>query len=253
MGTHSEECNHKPPEREAPCLLCHLDMKRKIKIRDSYRGVEGKREQDKNFDSLEKRLKTVAEVEIEKFTIDKDEYGIILFDNKKKREGTLKEIIKSEKCGFFGDRPAMYFFSHNKHDKKKSYVGESRNSFQRLERHRGKKEILNGGIVINTTKEKTWGEDPLNTTNVRLVLERMLKHLVYTHTGGDPNPRIDKWVTCTKDEEDTARKLAEGIYERAEKSKLKKYWRHLVDTKKKPSWSPCDVPAWYKTPKKTRT
>ena len=245
MGTHREECDHKPPDREAPCLLCHLDMKRKIKIRDSYRGVKGKREQDKNFDSLEERLKTVAEVEIEKFTIGEDEYGIILFDNKKKRGGTLKEIIKSEKCGFFGDRPAMYFFSH---DQEKSYVGESRNSFQRLERHRGKKKILNGGIVINTTKEKTWEEDPLNTTNVRLVLERMLKHLVlvYTHTGDDTNPRIDKWVTCNESEKDTARKLAEGIYECAEKSKSKN-WRNLVDAKKKPSWSPSDVPAWYET------
>ena len=236
MGTHSEECGHKPTNRKAPCLICHLKMKRKIKIRDSYRGVKGKRKQDENFDALEKRLKKVVGVEIEKFPIGKDEYGIILFDDKK----TLKEVIKSENCGFFGDRPAMYLFCH---DGEERYVGESRNSFQRLNNHLREKEISNGGIVINTTKEKMWPDDPLNGTNVRLVLERMLKHLVHIHNKKNTKIGVDKWVACTEKELDTAIELASEIYLCATNSKST-CWDNLVNTKE-PLWTPNEVPAWY--------
>ena len=238
MGTHSDECNHKTtnPDPEVRCLSCHLDMNRKIPIRCSYREVKVTRERDENFIALRTRLrKKVSAATIEKFQSDNNEYHIILFNDGK----TLKEVIKSENCGFFGDRPAMYFFRYD--GEKPYYVGETRNSFQRLSYHRGKKEILNGGIVINTTRKRMWPEDPLNQTNVRLVLERMLKHLVYTHTN-NTNPGIDKWVTCTEKEAEKARKLAKGIYRCAKRSKSP-YWSKLVNTEEE--WSPDKVPAWY--------
>ena len=211
-------------------------MNRKIPIRCSYREVKGTRARDGNYAALKKRLKKkVPNATIEKFMSGGYQYRIILFNDKK----TLKEVIKSENCGFFGDRPAMYFFCH---DDKERYVGESRNTWQRLNTHLGNKEISNGGIVINTTKEKMWSDDPLNGTNVRLVLERMLKHLVHIHTNGKDKIGIDKWVTCTENEEKTARKLAEGIYRCAKRSKST-CWDNLVNTKKR--WSPNKVPAWY--------
>ncbi|SVC23244.1 uncharacterized protein METZ01_LOCUS276098, partial [marine metagenome] len=178
VGTHSDECDHKKiycdeckkkKDSVVQCLSCHLSMKRKIRIRCSYRYPKKKgRPWDKSFGDLEKRLAILPGVTIEKFSSHDYvsghdyEYQIILFeDSKEAKRPILKEIIMSEEYGFFGDRPAMYFFIYNEGI---PYVGESGTSYQRLSRHLEKKEISKGGIIINTTENKYWTDDPLNST-----------------------------------------------------------------------------------------
>lgn len=218
-GTEIEDVPKEDVPKKTQCLRCHLEQKQSYIIRKSYR------DDTQTFEKLEEEMGG------DLIKILDEKYAILRFSVSEEGRKTFSfnEFHRKGDKNFFGDRPGIYLFTSTIERKDGNEyvakvdddyvvkVGETRNLSQRLRTHKGKLMVnaTQGLIIFCCTKENTWEHDPLNSSELRLTIERILQ--ANFETG---KSRTEKWVTPTAVEWD----IAEEICEELHKNKGKWTW-----------------------------
>ena len=195
------------------CLKCHMEAKQELKITKAYRW-KNEKEDRHCIDDLEKKNNL-------KFILG-GFYAVLEFEAEgkagEKKTLSFNEFLRADDEDFFGDRPGVYAF-HT--DSKEGKVGQSRNLSQRLTNHSGKSGAMNDGtkgFIVFCCKDDIWQNDPLNSEEMRLTIERILQYnfMVEFTDPRKEKMRVEKWVTPTKEQLAEAIKICDELFNKTD-------------------------------------